>query len=122
MSAVVKIHPHHGLTWFYKRKKHCHIRLRARMRLNIGIRTAEQFLRAVPGQILYHVHILAPAVIPFSRVAFGILVRTRTSHRCHHCLAHEVLGRNQFNVVVLPASFQFHCLRKFRIGFYNFFK
>ncbi len=51
------------------------VRLRARVRLHVGVLGAEQRLGAVDRELLDHVDVLAAAVVALARVALGVLVR-----------------------------------------------
>ena len=98
MSAVIQIHAHVGISRFKHCEKYCHICLRARVRLDIGILTAEELFRALPRKILHNIHALASAVISLPRIPFCVFVRQRASHRSHDSLAHPVLRCDQLNV------------------------
>ena len=98
---MIQVHAHKGVARLEHREKHCHVRLGAGMRLDIYILAAEQLLRALSRQVFRHIHALASAVVSFPRIAFCILIRKRASHRCHHCLTHPVLGRDQLDMGIL---------------------
>ncbi len=51
-----------------------HVGLRAGMRLHVGELGTEQLLGPIAGQVFDHVDVLATAVVPAARIAFGILV------------------------------------------------
>ena len=68
-----------------------HVRLRAGMRLHVGVVGAEERLRARDGQRLGDVDELAAAVIPLARVAFGVLVGEHRAGGLENRAAHEVL-------------------------------
>ena len=81
------------------------IGLRARVRLHVGVRRAEQLLQPVDGQLLHLVHHLAAAVVPLARVPLGVLVGERRAHRVDDGAAREVLARDELEAVLLPAQF-----------------
>ena len=74
MSAVVKAHTHNRITRLTDRELHCHICLRAGMRLNVGIFTAEQLFSALPCQLLDFVYDLAAAIIALAGIALSVFV------------------------------------------------
>ena len=55
-------------------KVHRLVRLRARMRLDVGVLGAEQLLGAIDRELLGDVDELAAAVVALARIAFGVLV------------------------------------------------
>ena len=112
---MIQIHAHKGISRLHHRKKYRHICLCAGMGLYIDIFTAKELLRAVSGQILHHVHALAAAVIPLSRIAFRILVCQRAAHSRHNRPAHPVLGSDQLNMGILSVLLVNNRLRDFRI-------
>ena len=104
MPAVGQVHPEHGVAGLQQREIHRHVRLSARVRLDVDVLGAEQFLRARDRQRFGDVDELTPAVVALARIAFGVLVRQHRAGRLEHCLADEVLGRDQFEAAVLPVQ------------------
>ena len=90
MPAVSQVHAHHLISRLQHSKKYGHIRLRAGMRLYIGICAAKDFFGTLYSQTLHFVHTSASAVIPFSRISFRIFIGQRASHSRHHGLAYPV--------------------------------
>ncbi len=45
------------------------------MRLHVGVFRAEEFFCAIDGELLHFVGVLATAVVAFSRIALGVLIR-----------------------------------------------
>ena len=115
MPTVIQIHTHNGITWLTDRELHRHIRLCPGMGLHIGVITPKKLFRPVDRQILHNIHTLTAAIIPLPGIPFRILIRKRASHRCHHSLAHPVLGSDQLNVAVLPCLLVHDRLRDLRI-------
>ena len=116
MPAVIQVHTHEGVTGLQHRKKHCHIRLCAGMRLYIDILTAKKFFCTVSGNLLNHVHALAAAVISLAGIPFCILIRKRASHRRHNRLTHPVFRSNQLNMGVLSVLLVNNRLRDLRVN------
>ena len=122
MSAVIQVHAHDGVPGLTDRELHRHIGLGPGMRLHIGVVTAEEFLGPVDGQILHHIHTVAAAVVSLAGISFRVFVGQRAAHGGHHGLTHPVLGRDQFNVAVLPGLFVLNGLCDLRINFSHFFQ
>ncbi|OPZ41704.1 MAG: hypothetical protein BWY93_02205 [Euryarchaeota archaeon ADurb.BinA087] len=62
----------------------------------------EQLLQPVPGKVLGHVMKFTAAVVPFSRVSFGVLIGHDRSHCLEDCFTDKVLRRYQLKPVLLP--------------------
>ena len=71
------------------------------MGLDVGVLGAEELLRPVARKVLGDVDELAAAVVAFSRVAFGVLVRQRTPHRLEDGHADEILRGDELELRVL---------------------
>ena len=82
-----------------------HIRLRARMRLHVGVLGAEKLLRAVDRKLLGVVHEFAAAVIALRRIALGVFVREHRAHRFEHRFGDEIFRGNQLEAGGLAAHF-----------------
>ena len=78
-----------------------HVRLRARVRLDVRVLGAEQLLRPVDRELLDLVDHLAAAVVAASRIALGVLVRRHGADRLEHGGPREVLGRDQLDLPAL---------------------
>ena len=81
VAAMREIHTQDFVARLQKGEVHGHIRLRARVRLNIGIDRAEELLGAIAGQVLGQVDDLAAAVVAVARVALGVLIGQNRSLR-----------------------------------------
>ena len=79
-----------------------HVRLRARVRLDVRVLGAEELLRAVDRELLDLVDDLAAAVVAPARVALGVLVRRHRADRLEHRRPGEVLGGDQLDLAPLP--------------------
>ena len=83
MSAVSKVHTHHGVSCLEKGYVHCGISLSAAVRLDVCVFRAEKTAGTLTCDILCDIDALTAAVVSLSRVAFGILVGKRSTH-CRH--------------------------------------
>ena len=63
VSAVREVHAEHRVARLQQREVDGHVRLRARVRLHVGVLGAEQLLRSRDRERLGHVHELAAAVV-----------------------------------------------------------
>ena len=81
-----------------------HVRLGARMRLDVRVLCAEEVLRAVDRQLLDLVHDLAAAVVAPPRIALRVLVREHRARRLEHGRPREVLGRDELDLATLAVG------------------
>ena len=117
MTALGKVHAHHRVAGREQCEIHRHIRLCARVGLNIGKIRAEQFTRAAHRDILYNIHTFATAVIAFARIAFGVFVGQHTTHRRHYRGRNDVFAGNQFQISLLAGKFFAHRRTDFGVVF-----
>src|SRR5436190_1308370 len=82
-----------------------HVRLRARVRLDVRVLRAEELLRPVDRELLDAVDELAAAVVAPARVALGVLVRRRRADCLQDRRPREVLRRDQLDLAALPLEF-----------------
>src|SRR6266516_5058850 len=82
------------------------IRLGTRVRLNIGMATMEQLLRALSGQILNRVHVARTGVEPVTGVTFGHGQGHSRGERSPYRPAHVVFRGGQLDLGLLPALLQ----------------
>ena len=75
------------------------------MRLHVGVIAVEQLFHAGYRERLGDVDVLAAAVVPLARIAFGVLVRQHTAHRLHHGGAGVVFAGDHFQAIVLAVHF-----------------
>src|SRR5579885_3465883 len=73
------------------------------MRLHVGVGRAEEFLRAVDGELLGDIDILAAAVIALARIAFRVFVGQYRALRLEHARARVILGSDELDVIFLAA-------------------
>ena len=74
-----------------EREEHRLIRLRARVRLHVGVSGTKEFPRALDGEALDDIHILAAAVEAVAGIALQRLVADLVSELLAHRAAHDVL-------------------------------
>ena len=103
MPALVQPHSQDGVAGLQERREDGDVGRRARVRLDVGVVRAEQLLGPVDGELLHDVHILAAAVVALAGVALGVLVGQHRPLRFEHGAGDDVLRRDQFQLVVLPA-------------------
>ena len=106
VAASVQRHAQNGVAGLDQRLKHALVGLRARVRLHVGVRHAEQLAGALDCQILGHIDPLAAAVIALARIAFGIFVRHHRTLRFHHGARDDVFRSDQFDLMALTAKFR----------------
>jgi len=119
VPPVRQVHAEHGLARLEERQVHRHVRLRARVRLNVRVLGAEELFRARNRERLGDVDELAPAVVPTARISLGVLVRENRPRRLQDGTADEVLRRDQLEPVVLTVHLIPDCLRDLRIGVFQ---
>ena len=81
------------------------VRLRAGVRLHVGVLGAKERLRAVDGQLLDAIHEFAAAVVALARIALGVLVGEDRAHRFEHGFGNKIFRRNQLEASALAAPF-----------------
>ncbi len=101
VAAVRERHAEHGVARLQHRHEDGHVRLRARVRLDVRVLRTEQPLRAVDRQALGLVDVLAAAVVAAPGIAFGVLIGHHGGRRFAHGAARVVLGRDQLEIVQL---------------------
>ena len=104
VAAVRQVHAEHGVARLEQRQVDRHVRLRAGVRLHVGVVGAEQRLRARDRRALDDVDELAAAVVALARIALGVLVRQHRAGGFEHRAADEVLRRDQLEAAVLAVQ------------------
>ena len=74
VTAVCKVEAHECVSWLKHCEQHCSIGLCARVRLNIGIFSAEEFANSVDSKLFHLVNNAATAVVALAGITLGILV------------------------------------------------
>jgi len=105
VAPVRQVHAEHRVAGLQEREVHRHVRLRARVRLHVGVVGSEQRLRPIHGEALDDVGELAAAVIPLARVPLGVLVGEDGPGRLENGPADEVLRRNELKSRRLAPDF-----------------
>ena len=117
MAAVGEIHAEHGVARLQQREVDRHVRLGARMRLDVGVIGAEQRFRAGDSRALGDVHELAAAVIALAGIALRVLVRHHRAGGFEDGAAHEILRGDQLEAAVLTMQFVADGVGDLGIGF-----
>ena len=104
MAAGGEVEAHEGVAGLQQRQEHRLVHLAAGVRLNVGKVSAEQFLGALDRQRLGDVDPFATAVVARARIAFGVFVGHHRALRLQHGAADDVFGRDQLDLVALPAE------------------
>ena len=91
VAAVVELHAHDPVARLEQRVVDGRVGLRAGVRLHVGVLGAEDLLRALDGEPLRNVHVLAAAVIALARITLRVLVRQHRALAVEHRLRNEVL-------------------------------
>ena len=78
-----------------------HVGLGARVRLHVRVLRAEEPLQTFDREGFGDVDVFAAAVVPFARVAFGVLVGQHRAGRFAHRRADVVFGGDELEVLPL---------------------
>ena len=116
MSAVREVHAEDPVARLQQRRIHGHIRLRAGVRLNVGVIRAEEPRHAVDVQTLDLIDVRTAAVVARAGIALGVFVRQVAAHGLHHGRAREILGRDQLQMVALAPQLPLHGGVQFWVG------
>ena len=98
VSALVEAHAHDGVAGLEDGEVRRHVRLRAGVRLDVGMLGAEDVLRPRDREVLDLVDDLAALVVAPTRVPLRVLVGEDGPGGLHHRVADEVLGGDQLDV------------------------
>ncbi len=116
VAALVQRHAEHRVAGLHDAGVHGGVRLRAGMRLHVGVVRAEQLLAALARQVLDLVDDLAAAVVALAREALGVLVVEPGSERLEDGDRREVLGRDELERLLLAGQLLVHERRHRRVG------
>ena len=119
VTAVREVHAHDRVTRRQEGEEHSHVGLCAGMRLDVGIGCAEELLRAVDGQLLDDVDVLAAAVVALAGVAFGVFIRQHAALCFHHGFGDDVLRRDELELRALAIELQVNLFRDFRVRLFQ---
>ena len=92
MPAVRKVHAQDRVAVLDRREIDGHVRLRAAVRLDVGMIGAEQFLRSIDCGLLDYVGPFTAAVVALAGIPFRVLVGKYGAHRFQHCFADKVFA------------------------------
>ena len=115
VAAVRQAHAQQGVAGFQHGQVDGLIGLAAGVGLDVGVLRAKEFLGALDGEILRHIHVLAAAVVALAGQALGIFVGHHGAQGFQHRLADEILRGDQFQRAGLPVNFQVDGARDFRV-------
>jgi hypothetical protein len=105
MAAVREIHSQISVPWLKHGEEYGHIRLSARMRLNVDVIAFEKSFRPATGQIFNYIDVLAASVVSSAGIAFCILIGKNAALGLHHRSGCEVFRRNEFESMLLAFLF-----------------
>ena len=117
MTAVGQIHAEIAIPRFEHSEIDGHVRLRSGMGLNISVIGAEQFFGARNRQRFDFIDELTAAVIPLSRIPFGIFVSHDATLSFQHCFTDNVFRSNELEVLLKPIGFLLNAPKKLRDRF-----
>ena len=106
MATGSQVEPHESVAGLQQGKKHFGVCRCPRVRLHVGELAAEKFRHALDCEPFRNVHELTPAVVTFTRQAFGILVGENRALRFKNSTRNNVLRSDQFDFVALAAKFE----------------
>src|SRR3989442_5574348 len=101
MAAVGEIGPKDHVPGLEQGEVRRHVRLGARVGLDIDVLGGEELPGAGDGEVLGNVHDLAAAVVALARIALGVLGGHHRARSLQHGLGAEVLGSDQLEVARL---------------------
>ena len=116
MSAGREVEAEDPVSGAQEDEEHRLVRLRARVRLDVGVGRAEQRLRALDDEAFDDVDILAAAVEAIPGIALECLVAHLVSERLAHRAAHDVLGGDELDLDALAARLVVQRFAHRRIG------
>ena len=104
MAAGRQRHAHDGIARLDQGHHDALVGLGSRVRLDVDVGAAEEFLGPLDGQALGDVHMVAAGIVAPPGIAFGVLVGEAGADRLHHRRRDVVLRRYQLNGRRLPIS------------------
>ena len=116
VPSVGEVHGEDLVTGLENAEVDGHVGLAATVGLDIGMIGSEEFLGALDGEALDHIDVLATAVPTAARVALGILIGEARALGLHHCLAGEVFGCDELDVLELAMMFRIDGFGDLRVG------
>src|SRR5262245_40982069 len=117
MTAMRKIHSENGVAVIACSQVDGHIGLASGMRLHVDVIGVEELLGAIDRRSFDDVGKFTSSIIAFARITFGIFIGEDRTGGLEHSFGNEVLRRNQFEPLMLPAGFVLNRSENFRIRF-----
>jgi hypothetical protein len=117
VTALGKIEREESLAGLHGREKDRHVRVRARVRLNVCVLGPEKLLCAVDRQGLDDIDILAAAIVALAGIALRVLVGQARSLRLADRARDHVLARDQLQLVVLSPVLVLYRIENIGIDF-----
>ena len=108
MPPMAELHPEDSVPGSQEREVGRHVRLCPRMRLHVGVLRPVELPRTRAGQLLDAVHELTSSVVAPAREALGVLVREDGPRGIEHGTGHEVLRRDELELITLAAKLPGH--------------
>src|ERR1700752_1157931 len=95
MPAVSQVKSKNGISRLQHRRERFHVRLGTGVGLYIGVFGPKKLFGPLPRQVFDPIGELTTAVVPLTRIAFGIFVREYRAHGLEHGFADKVFGSDQ---------------------------
>ena len=102
VAAVIEAQRQHRVSRLHQPEIDGHVRLRARVGLDVGVLGPEERLRAVDRELLDLVDDLAASVVALAGIPLGVLVGRHRADGLEDRRPGEVLRRDQLDLVALP--------------------
>src|SRR5688572_27869193 len=99
--------------------QHCHVRLRARVRLYVRMLGSKELLDTIDRGLLDDICKLTSTVITLPRIALGVLVREYRPHRLQDGLGDDILRCNELEAVCLSTNLVVDRFADYRVNFGN---
>ena len=106
VTTVIERHRQDGVARRDQGHEGRHIGLRARVRLHIDSRSAEQSFGALAAQVFDRVHMLAATVVALARVPLGVLVGQHRPHGRDDFARRVILRRDQLQLRLLTRALE----------------
>ncbi len=106
MPAMGQIHPHDHIARLEHGEVDRHVRLGSRVRLDVRVLCAEEFLRSVDRQALDDVGGPAAPVVASAGIALRVLIGEYRAHRSQHRPGDVILRGDQLESFILPLRLQ----------------
>ena len=115
MPARGEVHAKDRITGLQQRLKNPLVRLRPRIRLDVGKVTAKKLFGTINRKVLGNVNMLATAVIAPTGVTFGIFVGHDRPLGLNDRSRDDVFRCDQLDFVALPSKLTLDCVIDLRV-------